>query len=355
MCRDGRKGLDPRVGAGGYFAQSRRMGRRRPLFRELTRVAGSPMDANRDGTPMPVGVIGLGAMGGPIARHLLQAGHPVTALDLSVRAAAQAAKLGARVVGSAAEVAASSDLVLVIVPSDSDTLSVCLGDVGVLAGARRGTTVLLCSSLLPATCVDVAAAAPSGVSVLDAALTGGVRGAENGTINLMVGGDRKVLDRVLPTLNSWCSAVHLLGPLGAGQVGKTVNNLIHWAEVCAITEALKLGAAYGLDIPTLRAALQASPVDGRSLREIGQMRFTWHAKDMANAEAMATAAGVSLPLAAVARDLMVQTTVGAVATLLSRRALPGHGPLALDDVAGSHRSVASIKVGGQAGDHTIRR
>jgi 3-hydroxyisobutyrate dehydrogenase-like beta-hydroxyacid dehydrogenase len=284
------------------------------------------VSSERDSRPS-VGVIGLGVMGRPIAGHLLKAGHPVTVLDLDEGAAVQAANLGAMVASDAAELAAASDVVLVIVPSDADAVSVCVGERGVMAGARSGSAVLLCSSVRPSTCAEIAAAAPEGVGVLDAALTGGVRGVEAGKINLMVGGDQEVLDGARPALASWCTAVHLLGPLGAGQVGKTVNNLIHWAEVCAITESLSLGAAYGLDIPTLRAALQASPVDSRALHEIEQMRFTWHAKDMANAEVMAADVGMSLPLAAVARDLMVDTTVGGVAELLARRAEPSQGPL----------------------------
>jgi 3-hydroxyisobutyrate dehydrogenase-like beta-hydroxyacid dehydrogenase len=266
-------------------------------------------------------------MGMPIAIHLLKAGHVVTVFDVAEQAMRDAVAQGARPAADPAAAAAAGDVVLVIVPSDADALSVCTGQRGVLAGARRGSAVLLCSSLRPPTCVQIAAAAPAGVGVLDAALTGGIRGVEAGAINLMVGGDQAVLDRARPALGPWCASVHMLGPLGAGQVGKTVNNLIHWAQVCAITESLRLGAAYGLDIPRLRTALQASPVDSRALREIEQMRFTWHAKDMANAEAMAADVGISLPLAAVARDLMVDTTVDGVARLLTRPASPGHGAL----------------------------
>lgn len=285
------------------------------------------MHAEAEQSRLSVGVIGLGAMGMPIAGHLLKAGHAVTVLDVAEQAVRGAVEQGARSAVDSAAVAAEADVVLVIVPSDADALSVCTGPRGVLEGTRPGSAVLLCSSLRPPTCIQIAAAAPEGVGVLDAALTGGIRGVQAGAINLMVGGDQAVLDRARPALGPWCASVHLLGPLGAGQVGKTVNNLIHWAQVCAITESLSLGAAYGLDIPTLRTALQSSPVDSRALHEIEQMRFTWHAKDMANAEAMAAEVGVSLPLAAVARDLMVDTTVDGVEQLLTRRAIPGQGAL----------------------------
>ena len=196
---------------------------------------GADADVEGAGWRQVVGVVGLGAMGGPIARHLLDAGVEVVVADL------------------------------------------------------------------------------------DAAVTGGVRGAENGSINLLVGGDAAVLDRLRPILAPWTSSVHHLGPLGAGQVGKTVNNLVHWAQISAITEALELGRRYGLDVPTLRRALMDGPTDSRTLREMEQMRFTWHAKDLANAEAMAARVDLPLPIAETAREVMKRTTVEGVAALLSGR------------------------------------
>jgi 3-hydroxyisobutyrate dehydrogenase-like beta-hydroxyacid dehydrogenase len=205
--------------------------------------------------------------------------------------------------------------VLLFVPSDDDVLAVCTG--GLLAAARPGTVVVVCSSVRPETCQAVAAAAPPGVEVLDAALTGGVRGAEQGHINLLVGGDRAVLDRVRPVFAPWTTAVHHLGGLGAGQVGKTANNLIHWAQISAITEALRLVRAYGLDVPTVRRALRDGPSDSRTLRELEQMRLTWWAKDLDNAQRMAESAGVRLPVAAVSREVMAATSRADVLLLLA--------------------------------------
>ncbi len=117
--------------------------------------------------------------------------------------------------------------------------------------------------------------------------------------------------------------MHHLGPLGAGQVGKTVNNLVHWAQISAITEALELGRRYGLDVPTLRRALMDGPTDSRTLRELEQMRFTWHAKDLANAAEMAARVGLDLPVAATAREVMTRVTVSGVAELLAGAAPAG--------------------------------
>ena len=274
--------------------------------------------ASATASPQPtVGVVGLGAMGLPIAGHLARAGVPVVVADLDEAVVRGCVAQGMSAADGPGDLAARSDVVLVVVPSDDDVRAVCEGDAGLLAGCRPGTVVLLCSSVRPDTCEAVTAAAPAGVSVLDAALTGGVRGAENGQINLLVGGDPAALERVAPALAAWTSSVHHLGPLGAGQVGKTVNNLIHWAQIAAIVESLELGRRYGLDVPTLRRALLDGPTASRTLAELEQMRFTWHAKDLANAEVMAEAIGLALPVAATSRTAMTAITVPQVAELLA--------------------------------------
>lgn len=264
-----------------------------------------------------VAVIGLGAMGAPVVRHLREAGVTVRVHDLDRDAVAQAEALGAVGCGSSRETAEGAAAVIVFVPSDEDVLDVCTGEDGLLAGCGDGAVVLLCSSLRPDTCEAVATAAPSGVSVLDAALTGGVRGAEAGQINLLVGGEAEVLERVRPLLEPWTRAVHLLGPLGAGQIGKTSNNLVHWAQIAAITEALELARRAGVDVPTLRRALMDGPTDSRTLRELEQMRLTWHVKDLANTAVLAEHVGMDIPVAETARQVMLRTTVDDVRNLLS--------------------------------------
>ena len=270
-----------------------------------------------ESTSTVVGVVGLGAMGGPIAGHLARAGLAVVVADLDDEAVRACVGEGAEAASALTDLARRSDVVLVVVATDDEVRAVCAGAGGLLAGCRPGTVVLLCSSVRPDTCEAVQSAAPQGVAVLDAALTGGVRGAQSGAINLLVGGDVEALDRVRPALAPWTSAVHHLGPLGAGQVGKTVNNLIHWAQISAITEALELGRRYGLDVPTLRRALTSGPTDSRTLRELEQMRFTWHAKDLANAASMAAAVDLPLPVAETSREVMKTVTVGGVAALLA--------------------------------------
>lgn len=282
------------------------------------------MNSNGVDEGVVIGVVGLGAMGGPIAEHLARAGMTVVVADLVAGSVAAAVAAGAVAAGDLPDVGARSDVVLVVVATDDDVLAVSAGEGGFLGSCRPGTAVLLCSSVRPDTCDAVTAAAPPGVEVLDAALTGGVRGAEEGQINLLVGGDADVLDRVRPVLTPWTRAVHHLGPLGAGQIGKTANNLVHWAQICAITEALELARRGGVSVPALRRALQDGPTDSRTLRELEQMRLTWHAKDLANTADLAARVAMDIPVAETAREVMTKIAVSDVARLLA------DGPLRRD-------------------------
>jgi 3-hydroxyisobutyrate dehydrogenase-like beta-hydroxyacid dehydrogenase len=271
--------------------------------------------------PTPTaGVVGLGAMGRPAAEFLAASPFETFAYDVDEAALEAIGTKGATPTSSLREIAERSTVVFVFVPSDDDVRTVCLGEDGLLAGARPGSVIAICSSALPDTCHSIAAAgAERGVDVLDAALTGGVRGAEAGEINLLVGGDEQVLERIRPLLEPWCKSVHHLGDLGAGQVGKTVNNLVHWAQISAINEALRFGQRLGVAPSKLREALTDGPTDSRTLRELEQMRFTWHKKDLANAFAMAQTVEppIELPVAATARGAMLSITVDTVAALLA--------------------------------------
>jgi 3-hydroxyisobutyrate dehydrogenase-like beta-hydroxyacid dehydrogenase len=273
--------------------------------------------ATRTEIPTGVGVIGLGAMGGPIARHLAAAGTTTVVTDLDAAAVAAAVTHGAHQADDPAAVAAAAGVVIVVVATDEQLREVLTGSRGVFTTARPGTAVLLCSSALPATCRDLAAAAPDGVDVLDAALTGGVRAAEAGRLTLLVGGPERALDAARPALPPWTAAVHLLGDVGAGQVGKTVNNLVHWAQISSLGQALELGRRLGGDVPSLCRALQDSPTDSRTLREMNQMRFTWFEKDIANAEEMAAGTGADLSMARAALTFMRSFEIDAAHRLLA--------------------------------------
>jgi 3-hydroxyisobutyrate dehydrogenase-like beta-hydroxyacid dehydrogenase len=119
-----------------------------------------------------------------------------------------------------------------------------------------------------------------------------------------------------------------------------VNNLIHWAQISAITEALGLARAYGVDVATVRGALRDGPTDSRTLRELEQMRLTWWAKDLDNAARMADAVGVRLPVAAVSRAVMARTSRTDVLDLLGVPWRRGPGDLTLEP-AQTHDKLAN--------------
>ncbi len=265
-----------------------------------------------------VAMIGLGAMGRPIAESIARAGFDTIAYDLSPSAVAD----GVRRAGSVAE-AAGADVVIVIVPTDEDVEEVVAGEEGLIAHSRPGLIVVISASVRPETCRRLAAlAAASGVHVIDAALTGGVRGAANGEINLLVGGCREAAERAAGVFTAFARSYHLLGDVGAGQVAKSANNLIHWAQIVAIDEALRMAEGLGVAAPALRRALQEGPTDSRTLRELEHMRYTWYVKDITIAQELAAGIGMSLPVAALSRCLMDGVTVPATHQLLG---LPAPG------------------------------
>jgi 3-hydroxyisobutyrate dehydrogenase-like beta-hydroxyacid dehydrogenase len=267
-----------------------------------------------------VGLVGLGAMGRPIAEHLMEAGVPTRVFDLDARTVDRLVARGAEAASSLPELAAASDVLIVVVPSDDDVRDVCLGPGGLVSHARDGTVLVISASVRPDTCQEVArAAADVGVDVLDAALTGGVRGAEAGQINLLVGGEEPVLDGIRPVLEPWTAAIHHLGPLGAGQVGKTVNNLCHWAQVAIVHEALLLGQRLGVPPSKARAALLDGPARSGTLADIEKMRLTWWKKDIENAERMAETVEHPLPLTSRVYELMPGITVDGIAALVADR------------------------------------
>jgi 3-hydroxyisobutyrate dehydrogenase-like beta-hydroxyacid dehydrogenase len=149
-----------------------------------------------------------------------------------------------------------------------------------------------------------------------------VRAAEAGRLTVLVGGDGEALEAARSAIEPWAGAVHLLGDVGAGQIGKTVNNLVHWAQISAIAQALELGRRLGGDVPRIRRALQDSPTDSRTLREMDQMRFTWFEKDIANAEEMAAGTDADLSMMRTALRFMRSFDIAA-----AQRLLRGEDPL----------------------------
>jgi 3-hydroxyisobutyrate dehydrogenase-like beta-hydroxyacid dehydrogenase len=246
-------------------------------------------------------------MGAAIAGHLVRAGWPTTVTDVDARAAAAVASLGATSVASAAEVVAGSDLSLVVVVDDDQVREV-LGSA--LGSAAPGAIVAIGSSVRPDTCRELAAEGAShGVDVVDVALARGERGAEAGTLLLLCGGSEDVIDTCRPAFSAFATDVVRVGDVGAGQVAKTVNNILLWACIRADVEALRLGRALGVDPSVLRDAVGFGSGANRPLEEWGRHRLRWPTKDLEVALALAEDAGVDVPFIRALASLMGELSV----------------------------------------------
>ncbi|MDQ7908913.1 NAD(P)-binding domain-containing protein [Phytohabitans sp. ZYX-F-186] len=244
-----------------------------------------------------VGVVGWGKMGREIGGWLLRDRWSVVATDVSAGARAAAAEAGARSVAGAAEVAAASDLVLVVVVDDAQVRDVLGGPDGVLGAARPGTVVAVSASIRPDTCREMAGrAAAQRVHLMDAALVGGEHGARTGGLTLMCGGAEAVLDACRPALAAFATHVCLVGPVGAGQVAKMVNNLLLFAALRADYEALRLARALGVEPNKLRPFIGAGSGANRALTDWAYHHPNHPRRGVERSIAVAEEAGVPMPL-----------------------------------------------------------
>lgn len=201
---------------------------------------------------MRIGFIGLGNMGRPMARNLLSGGFAVTVYSRRKAAVDELVSAGASPADSPRKVAESSDVVITIVSDSPDVASVVAGPNGLLEGARPGMVVIDMSTISPAVTRELAEAAESkGVDYLDAPVSGGVSGAQAGTLSIMVGGKQDVFEKCLPVLRALGSNINHMGGTGMGQTAKLCNQVICALNIEAVCEGLILGAKAGLDLEKL--------------------------------------------------------------------------------------------------------
>lgn len=263
-----------------------------------------------------VGLIGLGKMGLPMARHLAAEGFAVTGFDVNPAANAKARAVGAKTVKSPAQVGAASDLVIVIVGFDSEVDKALFGPSGIMAGAKPGLTVAIASTISPSYMRELPerAARAKGrkkkVTFVDAPLCRGEPAAEAGELLLLGGGDEAVFERCRPAFETFATSIHYLGGLGAGQVGKMVNNLILWACISANDEGLKLARTLGVEQEPLRRALLQSSARNWALEMHNvDLPMPWAEKDMSLVLHEADEARVSLPLCGVIKEVIKRIKV----------------------------------------------
>ena len=261
------------------------------------------MSAARIGS---VGVIGLGKMGGQLARHLAEAGFETRGYDVRAEAMEAAGADGAAPAGSPAELASASDLVIVGVGFDSEVEAALFGDGGVMESPRPGSVVAVASTVAPATMLKIAERiGDGGVAVLDIPMARGEQAAIDGNLLIFGGGDRETFDRCRPAFSTFSDSIHHLGPVGAGQVGKLVNNLILWACISANEEGFRLAEKLGVEAGPLRDALLRSSAANWALdTEAVERPMPWAEKDMTIVLKEADAARLSLPLCGTVKEVI---------------------------------------------------
>jgi 2-hydroxy-3-oxopropionate reductase len=264
---------------------------------------------------MKIGFIGLGIMGKPMCANLLQAGYDVTVSGHNAEAAEELRAKGARVSSTPAEIAGQVDLVITMLPNSPQVLEVALGPGGIVEGAHDGLTYVDMSSIAPQVSREVHdALAKVGVPMLDAPVSGGEPKAVDGSLSIMVGGDREVYDAVRDVLSVLGDAVVHVGPIGSGNTAKLANQVVVALNIAAVSEALMLARMAQVDpesvFEAIRGGLAGSTVLEAKAPMILDRRFTpgfridLHVKDLANALDTARNVDAPLPLTQAVLDML---------------------------------------------------
>jgi 3-hydroxyisobutyrate dehydrogenase-like beta-hydroxyacid dehydrogenase len=209
---------------------------------------------------MNVGFVGLGAMGLPMAKHVLNAGHTMcTTFHRRREPAEELRAMGASIVATPAEVAKAADIVITILPADAELREVVFGAAGILGGMTSGKVLIEMTSGTAMATQEIAAAIEGkGGSVLDAPVSGGTPAAEQGTLTIMVGGEEPLLERCRPLLQSMGTCILHVGKVGQGKIVKIVNQMMAAIHLLTIGEAFALGVKNGADPDVLYEVIKSS-------------------------------------------------------------------------------------------------
>ncbi len=261
-----------------------------------------------------VGFCGMGTMGAAMAANLARAGFPLTVWNRSSGRAADLLALGASEAATPRELAANSDVVVICVSDTPDVEAVLFDTDGVAAGAAPGTLLIDCSTISPSATREFAARLRErGVAMVDAPVSGGSEGAQRATLTIMVGGDPADVERAGPALAAMGRTITHMGPIGAGQATKAVNQVILCGAYLGVAEGLVLAIKAGLDPQKVVEALsggaaQSWVLQNRSGRMIENeyplgFKLALHLKDVSIAMGMAREVGAALPVTGLASQL----------------------------------------------------
>ena len=263
-----------------------------------------------------VGFIGLGIMGKPMARNLMEAGYELTVFNRSPEKAEELGKDGASVASSPTEVAEKNDIIVTMLPDSPDVRNVVAGENGVLEGIKEGSLLVDMSTISPVVTEEVAAKVRErGASMLDAPVSGGDIGAIEGTLSIMVGGSEEDFERARPLFDVMGRTVNHVGPTGAGQVTKAANQVVVALTIEAVSEALVLGSKGGVAPEKILDVLSGG-LAGNKVMEVKREKFLSHKfdpgfrselhhKDLGIALAAGREYGVVLPVTAIVDQMLL--------------------------------------------------
>lgn len=269
---------------------------------------------------MKIAFIGMGTMGVGMASNILKAGYALTIHNRTREKEALLVAQGASAAASPMEAAADADLVITCVSDTPDVEAVILGEKGVVHGGRPGTIVVDMSTISPTVTRTLAGVlAQKEIHMLDAPVSGGSEGAQNGTLAIMAGGEPDIFQRALPVLETMGTTITLLGPVGAGQITKAINQTILAATYLGVAEGMVLGMKAGLDAKQVARAIGGGAagswvLENRSGNMVDNhyplgFRVRLHHKDLKIALEAARELGVALPATALV-DAMETGLIG---------------------------------------------
>jgi 3-hydroxyisobutyrate dehydrogenase len=286
----------------------------------------------------PVAFLGLGTMGAAMAANLARAGFAVTAWNRTPDRAPELADLGVVMAPTAAEAVARAGIAVVCVSDTADVEAVLFGPGGVVEGARPGTLIIDCSTIAPSGSWDFAARLKErGLPMVDAPVSGGSEGARNATLTIFVGGDETDVEHARPVLSAIGRTITHVGPIGAGQAVKAVNQVILAGTYLGVAEGIVLAIKAGLDVEQVVEALgggaaQSWVLANRSGRMLDNdyplgFKVALHRKDLGIALDLAAQLGAVLPVSALAAQLETGLIAG------------GHGD---DDMSALARAIRTL-------------
>src|SRR6267142_4163898 len=261
-----------------------------------------------------IGFIGLGIMGRPMARNLIKAGHSLVVHSRSRAPVDEIVTAGAKAAASPKDVAGQCDVLITMLPNSPEVEQVALGPNGIIEGARRGLIVADMSTISPIVSQKIGKALEAkGVAMLDAPVSGGEKGAIDGALSVMVGGDKAVFEKVLPIFQTMGKTITLLGPLGFGGFTKLANQIIVAVNLTALAEALTLAKKAGLDRELTLTALAGGLAGSKCLDQKKPnyiagtynpgFKIDLHFKDLGLIMESSRTLGVPLPTTAVVQEL----------------------------------------------------